>query len=86
MDIYNSVFEDGGAVRVAKIPETGAKACNNVKIANLNPLIDTPVDVLHTIYLGCVKHFLVDFIGEVTEIQRNKATHFINTRTTIKGN
>lgn len=64
---------------------TGCKPTNPHLIEYLNPIKDTPIDILHTLYLGTAKHYMKDFISSLTEQAKRSFSNFINENTTLKG-
>lgn len=70
---------------IGELQEKGIKCNHHVIWPLINPMLDTPIDLLHTLYLGLVKHLIIDCIGSLNSAQKPILNQFINSFTTIKG-
>ena len=56
--------------------ERGIKLYHQVEIHSFNPITDTPIDVLHTLYLGCCKKFIECLMKELPRTQTDDICTF----------
>jgi hypothetical protein len=82
-DILRMMYDP--ATTGSDLRERGIKAQNLIIWPAVDPLLDTPVDTLHTLYLGLVKHFLADLMSKLTQTQKLKLNSFFFSETALKG-
>jgi hypothetical protein len=67
------------------LKQKGLKLQNYILWDGVDPIQDTPIDTLHTIYLGIVKHFLTDIIPSYSAEQKAAMNAFYYSQSSIKG-